>query len=264
MPMGGAQNPYSLGYIPDLADDRDQFLFSLEDSKNLDAVKIGRRGDVSRVAAFPRLPVQGRLGSCVTHGIGTALMFDQAKQHLFVFLESRLWLYYEGRKLLNTINSDSGMVIRDGLKIVAGQGFPEERFWPYDITKFTQEPPLAAYTAAALHAAVSFKRVRSLLEVKQAITMGFPVITGFTCFRSIFSSAVTRSGEVPDPIPGDSSAGGHCTLIKGFDDDARGEAGAIGFANWWGREWGNNGFGTMSYDYWEKFARDSWVVYSVR
>jgi C1A family cysteine protease len=61
---------------------------------------------------------------------------------------------------------------------------------------------------------------------------------------------VTRTGDVPMPHPGEPRVGGHSLLCVGYDDAWR----RFFFLNhWWNRAearwWGNQGFGTIPYDY---------------
>ena len=66
---------------------------------------------------------QGGLGSCTANAIGAAIEFDQRKQELEQrFTPSRLFIYYNERALEGTINTDSGGMLRDGMKTVAADG----------------------------------------------------------------------------------------------------------------------------------------------
>lgn len=133
------------GWAPDLPDHRDltysapaQFLMALP----------------TMVDLRPQCPPvydQGQLGSCTANSIGGAIQFEQMKQNIANFTPSRLFIYYNERVIENTVNSDSGAQIRDGMKVVAKQGAPPETDWPYDITQYAVKPPAIAYTDAAKH-----------------------------------------------------------------------------------------------------------------
>src|SRR5690349_5986657 len=131
------------GWVPDLPDHRDltyaapaAFLTALPTSVDL------RPG-------CPDVYDQGQLGSCTANSIGGAFQFEQIKQKVKDFVPSRLFIYYNERVIENTVNSDSGAQIRDGIKVVAKQGAPPETDWPYDINKFAQKPPQSAFADAA-------------------------------------------------------------------------------------------------------------------
>src|ERR1700733_3057049 len=94
---------------------------------------------------------QGQLGSCTGNAIAGAVQFEREKQKLTPnFIPSRLFIYYNERVIENTVSTDSGAQIRDGIKVVVKQGAPPEiPDWPYDITKFADKPPALAYADAA-------------------------------------------------------------------------------------------------------------------
>ncbi len=111
---------------------------------------------------------QGQLGSCTANAIGGAIEFDQMKEKLpQVFVPSRLFIYYNERVIEGSVNSDSGAMLRDGIKTVAKQGACPEPMWPYQIAKFKTKPSQACYTEATKHTAVSYQRlVQSLQQMK--------------------------------------------------------------------------------------------------
>ena len=121
---------------------------------------------------------------------------------------SRLFIYYNERVMENTVNSDSGAQIRDGMKVVAKLGAPPETDWPYDIEKFTVKPPAIAYTHAAKNQVLSYQRVnRSLAQMKGCLAAGFPFVFGFTVYDSFESATVAHTGHANMPQPGEAVAG---------------------------------------------------------
>src|SRR5208283_4073530 len=79
----------------------------------------------------PKIYDQGEAGSCVANGSARIYEFDQRKQGLIDYMPSRLAIYYWGRVLEHTVNQDSGLQIRDGIKVLARNGAPDERLFPY-------------------------------------------------------------------------------------------------------------------------------------
>src|SRR5437588_617378 len=135
---------------------------------------------------------QGQLGSCTANAIGGALEFDQIKQGETPFTPSRLFIYYNERVIEGTVASDSGAQIRDGIKSVGNLGAcHEDTLWPYDIAKFADKPPQAAYGDGAQHRAVAYQRVaRDLAQMKGCLASGYPFVFGFTVYASFESQAV--------------------------------------------------------------------------
>src|SRR5512133_3060968 len=89
---------------------------------------------------MPKVYDQGQLGSCTANAIGAAFEFGQVKQGLKDFMPSRLFIYYNERAMEGTIDTDSGAMIRDGMKSVAKRGAPKEDTWPYEIDRFRDKP----------------------------------------------------------------------------------------------------------------------------
>ena len=123
------------GWVPDLPDARD-FLYSAPEDV---LVALPKKVDLS--AKMPPVYDQGQLGSCTANAIGAAFEFEQMKQQQKDFMPSRLFIYYNERAIEGTIDSDSGAMIRDGIKSVAKIGVCPEDTWPYDIARFTEKPP---------------------------------------------------------------------------------------------------------------------------
>ena len=132
---------------------------------------------------MPPVYDQGQLGSCTANAIGAAFEFDQVKEGYKDFMPSRLFIYYNERAMEGTIDTDSGAMIRDGMKSVAKVGVCAEDTWAYDISKFTEKPPTKAYTEAKKHQALLYKRV---------IPDAAPA-AGLPCGRATRSSSASRS-----------------------------------------------------------------------
>jgi C1A family cysteine protease len=241
------------GWTPDLPDHRDltysapaQFLMALPTMVDL-------RPDC------PPVYDQGQLGSCTGNSIAGAIQFEQMKQKMNSCVPSRLFIYYNERVIENTVNSDSGAQIRDGMKVVAKQGAPPETDWPYDISKFAEKPPAKAYTDAAKNKVTSYQRVtRSLSQFKGCLASGFPFVFGFTVYDSFESAAVAQSGHAAMPQPGEAVAGGHAVVCVGYDDQNQ----WFIVRNSWGDTWGMKGYFTLPYQYLleTNLSDDFWTI----
>lgn len=206
---------------------------------------------------------QGDIGSCVAHAIANAHLFSQKAQEAPVlFLPSRLFIYYNARAKIGTVNSDSGASIRDGIKSVVRQGVPPESCWPYVPRKFREKAPRPCYIEAMKHQALEYRRVlQQLSQLKGALASGRPVVFGFSVFESFESAAVTRTGKVPMPGADEDMLGGHAVLAVGYNDVSR----RFTVMNSWGTSWGNRGYFTMPYEYLldSNLSDDFWVVQTV-
>lgn len=244
------------GWVPDLPDHRDHtyaapgpLLASLPPAVDL------RPG-------MPGVYDQGQLGSCTANAIGAAFEFDLLKQGLPDFVPSRLFIYWNERALEGTVDSDSGAMIRDGIKTVAAQGVCPEALWPYNVGEFAVQPPAACYSMAAHHRVTAYQRVsRTLPQLRGCLANGRPVIAGISVYESFESAEVARTGLVPMPSAGEAVLGGHAVLVVGYDDPT----GRFLVRNSWGPGWGNRGYFALPYAYLTErgLAADFWTLTTV-
>jgi len=205
---------------------------------------------------------QGQLGSCVGNGCGDAWEFALRAEGLPAPLPSRLFIYYFGRELEGTVLSDSGLEIRDGLKVLATKGCCDEKLWRYDIAKFKSKPSKSAIAAAVAHKATNYYAVQQNITVmKTCLADGFPIVIGMTVYESFESQAVADGGVVPMPGRHEQAMGGHCVVIVGYDDKKR----LFIVRNSWGEGWGDRGYCYIPYEYLTspKLASDFWTVRAV-
>jgi C1A family cysteine protease len=190
---------------------------------------------------------QGNLGSCTANAIASAHYFDQMKQSApKPFQPSRLFIYYNERRMENTVPVDSGAFIRDGFKSISKEGVCPESLWKYNIPQFTAKPPAAAYKDALNHQAIQYMRIQPTLgQLKGCIADGFPFVYGFTVYESFESPQVANTGIVPLPSNGESVLGGHAVMAAGYDDAKR----FFIVQNSWSTAWGDKGYFYMPYSY---------------
>jgi C1A family cysteine protease len=246
---------HSYGWMPDLPDHRD-FLFA---------------GPPETMAALPpkadlrpNCPKdvynQGQLGSCTANAIAGALEFDQIKEgQKSSWTPSRLFIYYNERVMENTVNSDSGARIRDGIKSVGTIGAPPEADWPYDIATFETPPSQSAIDDAPLGKALIYQRVPQILnQMKACLAAGYPFVFGFTVYESFETPQMAQTGEAPMPGPQEHALGGHAVLAVGYDDTTQ----RFIVRNSWGPTWGMQGYFTIPYAYLtdNNLSDDFWTI----
>jgi C1A family cysteine protease len=200
------------------------------------------------------------LGSCTANAIGAAFEFDQIKEKLpHVWRPSRLFIYYNERSIEGTVSQDAGAQIRDGIKSVASQGACSEDLWPYDITKFADQPPADTYTNASKHLVTSYQSVaQDAQQIKGCLASGYPVVFGFTVYSDFESQQVASTGVVNMPTSSETVVGGHAVLCVGYDDSTS----QFIVRNSWGNGWGLNGYFLFPYQYLlsSSLASDLWTV----
>ncbi|HEY4149109.1 MAG TPA: C1 family peptidase [Chitinophagaceae bacterium] len=247
---------YSLGWLPDLPDARD-FLYAapLKVLRSLPASVDLRSG-------CPPVYDQGDLGSCTANALGGAFEFGQIKQKIKDFMPSRLFIYYNERVILKTVNSDSGAQIRDGIKTLNKQGVCTEKTWPYNTAQYTKKPAAAAYTEALKNQITSYQRLTNALTIlKGCLGEGYPFVFGFTVYESFMTAAVAKSGVMPMPAASEKTVGGHAVMGVGYDDKKQ----AFLIRNSWGPGWGVKGYFWMPYAYItnSSLCDDFWTIRNV-
>jgi C1A family cysteine protease len=249
------------GYIPDLADQRDLLFPSSA------AVHLPPSVDL-RVSGMPAVYDQGQLGSCTANALCNAFVFAQLHQlHRAVpmgllFSPSRLFLYYQERKLEGTVDTDAGAMIRDGAKALRNVGVCDESVYPYVVAHFTAVPSAAAVRTALRHESIAYQRVElNHVAMHACLAQGFPFVVGFTVYESFESEEVAKSGIVPLPGKKERALGGHAVLVCGYDDEAK----TYLVQNSWGTDWGQQGYFTVPQLYFENanLASDAWTIRSV-
>jgi C1A family cysteine protease len=245
------------GWVPDLPDARDHLYAAPPEA----LVGLPRSVDL-RDRCPKKVYDQGHLGSCTANAISAAFEFCLLAQQKTDFMPSRLFIYYNERVVEGTVASDSGAMIRDGIKSVAKQGVCPEREWDYDISRFTDTPPANCYTDAQQHRVTSYQRVpRTLSQFKGCLAHGNPFVLGFTVYESFEGPDVARTGQAPMPGPGEKVLGGHAVLAVGYDDAHQ----RLLVRNSWGDGWGMGGYFTLPYAYLTErsLSSDFWTVLSV-
>ena len=245
------------GWIRDLPDQRD---LHYEPPPQM-VERLPPRVDMR--AQFPDCYDQGLLGSCTAQAIAGALQFLELKEgENPPVMPSRLFIYYNERAVEGTVDSDSGAQIRDGIKVVAREGFCSEPMWPYDIMLFAARPPEACYTAA-YHERVSryFRLDRQLVALLACLATGYPFVFGFSVYESFESDLVRETGVVELPEPDERLVGGHAVVAVGYDTHQE----RFIVRNSWGPSWGLGGYFTMPFEYLTNpyLAADFWTIRQV-
>jgi C1A family cysteine protease len=239
------------GWTPDRPDHRD-----LRFSASLSLVKqLPPKVDLTKKC--PPVYDQGQLGSCTANAIAAAIEFDRLKQGETDFMPSRLFIYYNERAMENSVASDSGAAIRDGIKSVATQGDCPEPEWPYDVNKFAVKPPPACYRDALKYKAVNYERIdHDVTQMKGCLAGGCPFVFGVSVYQNF--PMQTKTGAIP--LPGNAPAlnEGHAMLCVGYDDAHR----VFIIRNSWGAVWGKKGYGTIPYEYLmnANLSDDFWTI----
>ena len=280
---------YSLGWIPDYPDFRDYTEETKEVRQILkpSGLLFGAAGKKSpKTKPLPAMvnlrqwcsPVedQGQLGSCTAHaGVGIIEYYERKSfgRHIAA---SRLFLYKVTRNLMK-MRGDTGAYLRSTIGAMVLFGVPPEEYWPYrdSAQDFDAEPPAFCYSFAQNYKTIKYYRhdpppaapEAILNRVKTYLAAGHPAMFGFTVYSSI--EQANDSGQIPFPSPRDRIEGGHAIMAVGYDDRMKiknrfgGDetTGALLIRNSWGKDWGEDGYGWLPYEYVLRgLAEDFWSV----
>lgn len=240
------------GWVPDLPDHRDLMYAAIRKAPRKLPKSVDLRPGCSPVEN------QEQLGSCGSNALVGALEFLEIKDKRTLVDLSRLFIYYNTRVIEGTVGTDSGIMIRDGVKTLVKQGVCPEQDWPYVIKQFTQKPSPACYKEALDHQVISYHRVSNLNEIKACLAEGFPFVFGFTVYDGFESDQVAKTGVLNLPKPDEQEVGGHAVMGVGYDDAQE----RLIVRNSWGADWGMSGYFTMPYAYVESrdLSDDFWTI----
>jgi hypothetical protein len=197
------------------------------------------------VSKLPQILDQSSLGSCVAN----AFSFCVSKQTNRAVQLSRLFLYVICRCIDDSLLSDdSGTTVRTACKSIARYGVCREQLYPYNISVFSNLPPLNVFNNSKRFRNFTYTFIsQDITSIKNSLyTTNKPIVFGFMVYSSFMSNEVATNGQVPSPdVNNEALLGGHCMAIVGYNDTSR----MFTCANSWGTGWGNKGYCDMPYDY---------------
>ena len=181
-----------------------------------------------------------------TANAGVGLMEYFQKRTKGHYLDgSRLFLYKTTRNLMGVMG-DTGAYLRNVMGAITLFGIPPERYYPYDVAKFDEEPRAFDYALAQNFQALRYYRVDPpgtstatlLVSIKESLANGLPCIFGFTVYDNLGDGPL-----IPMPLSTSRVVGGHAVVAVGYDPNG------IIIRNSWGTAWGDAGYGTLPNDY---------------
>lgn len=211
---------------------------------------------------FPPCYDQGSWGTCVSNAVAGVIEFLQPATTRWV--PSRMFLAWNAV----TIHEEDG--VRDFPEVLApiftSAGYTAESLWPYDFDHLDKQPNAIATMDALKHKIGGYLQIpaNDVQSIKAALAQGKPVMIGVQCYSGFEDAITASSGDVPTPgwierLHG--CLGGHGIVLVGYDDAKQ----KFIFRNSWGTRWGNNGFGTLGYDYISNsiLCDDAWTIASL-
>lgn len=267
-----------MGWLPDLPDIRDYSPGHAEVAPLIASTRVAKEEppppSVDLEEWCSPIEDQGQIGSCTANAAVGLVEYFERKAFGRHVDASRLFVYKSTRNLLQ-MTGDTGAFLRSAMGALVLFGAPPEEFWPYDESRFDDEPPAFCYALAQSFQAVKYLRLdppgtkpdAALPQIKSFLASGLPTMFGFTVYSSIRQA--DDDGKIPLPSEGEKVEGGHAIVAVGYDDSTtiknttKGvtSKGAFKIRNSWGTSWGDRGYGWLPYDYVTTgLAEDWWTL----
>lgn len=195
---------------------------------------------------------QGVLGSCSACALVGALEYWQIAEGTRYTNLSRLFVYYNARRFMETELQDSGATMDQLMAAVVGFGVCAEDLWPYDQDRLTLRPSDDVYQRAIRIPDVQYARVSPDDERKYLLASGYPILFAMSVPTVLFQEVGGKTGYMAKPQAGwePATGGGHTMLIVGYDDVRR----VWIVRNSYGTRYGERGYVYIDYDVMEHYA----------
>ncbi len=280
-----AENTFGTGWLPPLPDLRDYTETSSDLPKLTQKLGISPKASLALPSTVDWRnycsPIENQLnlGSCTANAAMGVIEYVQRRAYGKHIEGSRLFVYKTTRNLMG-VTGDTGAWLRNTMGALVLCGVAPEKYWPYVVADFDNDPSSFVYAVADNYEALKYfchdplgqnvPRDQVLSRVKSFLAAGIPAMFGFYGFDSFNSTDVP--GGIPYPCPGDQARWGHAIVAVGYDDNKKitnthcnkKTKGALLIRNSWGTGWGDSGYGWLPYDYiLSGYALDFWSLLSM-
>ncbi|WCL47723.1 C1 family peptidase [Leptospira sp. GIMC2001] len=255
---------YLCGYIPSNKEIQDAIPLS-RSFRSLDSLPSSK--DLS--SQMPPVGNQGRQNSCIAWATGYSMKSYLAKNTgkipdydppfsggsgKNVFSPAFIYNQQNGGK-------DAGLYYYKTLDFLQKSGVASWSSTPYTETDYRKQPSAAAKEEALAHRIKSYTRLNHKKpdDIKYVLADNNVVLFGIIIDDEFYK---LKGSEVYDSNGGQ-SYGGHGMVIVGYDDNKTsksGKKGAFKFQNSWGTNWGDKGFGWISYSMLAKVGQEAYSM----
>lgn len=235
------------GWKPDSPDYRDKYMhYNL--IPDIEFVDLRNK--------MPGIYDQKDIGSSVANAVAGAYEYNQIQlDDNHIFIPSRLFIYYNTRKIENTTLYDAGAQIRNTIKSLNINGICSETEWNYNPNYVDVVPNDECYKQ--IYPIKYYRTIQNIKALKACLSNEIPFIFGFSVYENF--KKITKDNNILE-VPGenDKYLGGHCVLCVGYDDSTE----TFIIRNSFGLEWGDDGHFYMKYEYIlnKNLCSDFWVI----
>ncbi len=165
--------------------------------------------------------------------------------------------------IYNQINSgqNKGTYFQDAFRIMQSQGISTLKEMPYVPNNWWYQPDENALASAKNYKISSYWQLGQtgedlFLEAKAFLAKGVPIITSVKV-----DDYLKRTQNFPTPYVwsyqnGNFEQMGHAILIVGYDETKQ----YFKFINSYGKNWGNNGYGYISYTMFKRVVNEAFII----
>ncbi len=232
--------------------------------------------EVNLIPQMTSIRNQGNRGTCVAFAAVAVREFltgsktDLSEQYLYWWCDGH-----------DSVPEEPGTTVEMGFNGLFQNGVCLEKTWRYNPNPIGGNegqgpPPTVAAEEASKYKILKIVDLdeNSIQELKVCLqgtteVPGKPITFSVPVYNSwLKSMAVTLSGQITMPLPGEEIVGGHAMVLVGYQDDASVPGGGFFIIrNSWGNSWAEkseygSGYGTIPYRYitdycWEAFTGDA-------
>ncbi len=208
---------------------------------------------------FPVAGFQGMQSSCVGWAVAYGLKsFQEAienkqKPTNDLRLYSPAYVYNQ----IKMGDCRSGSSIEQALDLLKREGVAKLSDFPYNSNSCNERPNSDIKSKARPFSIADWRRVdiKNQVEVKSQIVSGFPIVIGMYVddgFQNLKGNKIYLG-------PSGRELGGHAMVVVGYDDSKQ----AYKVFNSWGTNWGNNGFGWISYSAFADRVKEAYTAQDI-
>ncbi|MEQ9366385.1 MAG: C1 family peptidase, partial [Leptospirales bacterium] len=176
---------------------------------------------------------------------------------------------YSPAHLYNALNmgKDAGIDLLRAGRYLVRQGAVDCSAVPYDPDTFEIAPAVGAPESStnARFRARGLRRLApsNLAEIQARLARGQAVAIGLSIYEDFYELGRGVYEAPPADLRARSFRGGHAVVLVGYDHNkksAGGDAGAFRFLNSFSRDWGDQGYGWISYRAFHKLVREAVIL----
>jgi hypothetical protein len=237
------------------------------------AAAAGAGPKVSLISKFPAIRNQKDRGTCVAFSSVAFLEFHLSDQNGSAVPRHSEQFVYWACKQDDGIPNAEGTFVSTARQVLKARGACRNSTWKYQplpiANNESQGPPPATAKAEALLSRWSSAKAvaaKDPAKVRAQLDAGKPVVLAVKTFSSWDYPSVGQTGEIPMPIPGSNSDGGHAICVVGYELNANVPGGgAFIIRNSWGTAWGKPqgrfgpGYGTLFFEYVKKYGLEAYA-----